>query len=156
MFWDYYPDYLANLLYLLARMKVPQDVNLMHTVRTALYTYHQERALLISLADFVGRFGANSAPIERGLSELAQMKAEADHLYTEQNYEAVLAKMDEISRSVQNLGREALRLKNRALMWVFLIEWLVVTGTFMICSYVLWTLMVKKGLYRESGLTRLV
>jgi len=156
MLWEFYPDYVSDLLYLLARLRVPQDVGMMHSVRTALLEYREERSLLLSLADFMGKFGATTAPIERRLAELDGMKAEADHLYTEQDYEAVLSKMDELSASLKELGREAVRLKERALMWVFLSEWFAVSATLMICGYILWSLMIRRRLYREAGMTRLV
>ncbi len=154
MDWDWYPDYVNNLIYLVARLDVPQDPNLLHAVRTALYTYRQQRGLAVSLADFVGKFGADFTPIEAGLAELQSMKQEANRLYTRQEYQAVLEKMEEISGKVQELNAKAIELKNRALMWVFLVEWMVVSATIMVCGYAVWTLMVKRRLYREMGATR--
>ncbi len=50
---------------------------------------------------------------------------------------------------------ESVRIRRRALMWIYLTEWLVVTGTAMFCGFVLWTLMVKRRLYREIETTKL-
>ncbi len=153
--WMYYPDYVCNLIYLLARFQVPQDADLMHAVRTILQGYHQQRAFLIGLTEFVERFGANSAPIQQDLVLIQEMKKEADGLYVAQDYEGVLSKMDKLSLAVGQLEEDALRLKRRALVWVFVIEWLVVYGTLMVCGYVLWSLMVKRKLYREIRVTKL-
>ena len=47
------------------------------------------------------------------------------------------------------------RLKDQALFWVYLTEWLVVASTGMVGAVVVWTVMVRRRLYRESGVTRL-
>jgi hypothetical protein len=43
--------------------------------------------------------------------------------------------------------------KNEALLWVYLTEWLSVSGTALIVGFVLWTLMVRRRLYREVETT---
>jgi hypothetical protein len=50
---------------------------------------------------------------------------------------------------------EALKLKDQALFWIYVSEWSVVTGTFLLCSFVVWSLMVKRRLYREVEETKL-
>jgi hypothetical protein len=35
-------------------------------------------------------------------------------------------------------------------------EWLVISGTSMITGFVLWTLMVRRRLYREVQVTKLI
>jgi hypothetical protein len=47
------------------------------------------------------------------------------------------------------------RLKDEALFWVYVTEWLVVAGTGMICGFLLWTIMVRRRLYREIQTTHL-
>jgi hypothetical protein len=49
----------------------------------------------------------------------------------------------------------ALDLKDQALMWVYIIEWLAVTATGSLTAVVVWTLMVRRRMYREVGATRL-
>ena len=49
----------------------------------------------------------------------------------------------------------ALEAKDAALFWVFVTEWLVVTASGLICGAVVWTLMVRRRLYREVTVTRL-
>ena len=155
MFWEYYPDYVCNLVYLLTRCQVPQDPDLMHALRTLLHDYHQQRALVVSLMEFIERFGANTATIQKALGRIDEMKQQADRLYGNQDYEAVLAQMDKISTELARIEQDGLRLKSRALFWIFVIQWLVVSGTLMICGYVVWSLMVKRRLYREVATTKL-
>lgn len=63
--------------------------------------------------------------------------------------------MKSLVRDVQIFKEEAIEFKNRALFWVYVTEWLVVTGTLLASSFVVWTLIVKGGLYREVEQTRL-
>jgi uncharacterized membrane protein len=153
--WEFYPDYVINMAYLLARLEVPQNIALVHSTRTALQNYAREKALLIGLSDFVDAFGANSLSLDVGLESVATMKAEADSLYLGQDYEAALAMLGRIMEEVRELGAEAVRMKNQALMWIFAIEWLVVTSTAIVCGLALWALMVRRRLYREVEMTRL-
>lgn len=155
MLWEYYPDYIANMFYLLARLEVPQDVNLMHAVRASMNDYFAERALVISLLEFVGRFGADPGPLEERIIEIDEMKSSVDRMYSDQQYESILHGMEEISDALFELNVEAMELKKRALMWVYIIEWLIVTGTLILSGFLLWSLMVRRKLYREVAYTRL-
>ena len=155
MDWVYFPDYVNNMLYLLARLEVPQDLDLIHAVRSALHGHQMELGVIQSMANFVESFGGNSGPIQREISRLGEMEREAYLLYADQEYAMVMARMDEISVEMGGLMARAIDLKNRTLAWVFAIEWLVVTGTFLVGSFVLWSLMIRRRLYREVRATRL-
>ncbi len=48
----------------------------------------------------------------------------------------------------------ALKAKDEAMLWVYVIEWLTVSGTAMITGSVLWTLMIRKAAYRPVAVTR--
>jgi len=56
---------------------------------------------------------------------------------------------------LKRLEVDAVKLKNSALAWVFLIEWLSVSSTMLVCSVLIWQLMVRRRVYREVGVTRL-
>ncbi len=155
MKWSYFPDYVNNLMYYAARIGVPQDLELLHAVRSTLFAQQQERGIIRSLANFVESFGGNAGPIERELARISEMEAEAYRLYADQDFGAVMAKMDEVSRAAGEIKVRAMDLKNTTLVWVFAIEWLAVTGTLMMAGYALWALMVGRRLYREVAGTRL-
>jgi uncharacterized membrane protein len=152
--WEYYGDYCINLIYHLAQQGIPQDITLVHAARTAMLNYAVEKTLLVEMAEFVGRFGANPRKIEEGIADVVEMKGEADAQYLDQNFVEVLSTLDEIRARVRQLGEEATRLKNAALLWVFMAEWLVVTATLMITGYVVWSLMIQRRLYRDIRPTR--
>jgi hypothetical protein len=50
---------------------------------------------------------------------------------------------------------EVTRAKDEALLWVYITEWCALLATLMTSSYVVWTLMVRRRLYREAGVSRL-
>jgi hypothetical protein len=50
---------------------------------------------------------------------------------------------------------EAIKVRDEAAFWIFLTEWAVVSGTSMVAGVLLWTLMVRRRLYREVEITRL-
>ena len=153
--WEYYPDYAVNILYLTARMGIPQDPTLMHFLRLDMQRYAESRDFVSRLIDFVENFGGDSAPLHDDLIAIDVLKAEANALYLEQDFEAVVDKMVEVWDAFSEIDRKAMRLKNRALFWIYLSEWLIVTGTLMISSYVVWSLMIRRRLYREIRTTRL-
>jgi len=48
----------------------------------------------------------------------------------------------------------AVRAKNTALAWVYIIEWVSVTAASLFSAAILWTLMVRRTMYRETAMTR--
>jgi hypothetical protein len=53
------------------------------------------------------------------------------------------------------LTAEAVKLKDQALLWVYISEWLAVTSTSIFAGFTLWTLMVRRRKYRTTRSTRL-
>lgn len=155
MTWEYYLDYAVNIMYLTARMGIPQDPALMHFLRLDIQRYTESRDFVSRLIDFVENFGGDSAPLNEDLIAIDILKAEANTLYLDQDFEAVVDKMAEVWDAFSDIDRKAMKLKDRALFWIYVSEWLVVTSTVMISSYALWTLMVGRRMYREIGSTKL-
>lgn len=51
---------------------------------------------------------------------------------------------------------KAMKAKDKALLWIFIVERAVVSATSMVAGSILWTLLVRRRLYKEVGQTRLV
>jgi len=47
-----------------------------------------------------------------------------------------------------------MKLKDRALFWVYLTEWSAVMGTLFASGFVVYSLLVRRMLYKEVRLTR--
>ena len=62
--------------------------------------------------------------------------------------------LKDILEGFQALSEESMELKERAFFWIYFVEWLAVSGTLLICVMVLWSLMVRRRLYRQVEVTR--
>ncbi len=154
MKWDFYSDYVANMNYLNAGFDIPQNPVLMHQIRDSLRTYVLNRALAVSLMEFVEKFGARVSVGEARLREIADTYKEAQTSFIEQDYDRCMEILVDIDEDFTELSEDLVELKGRALLWIYVVEWLAVSGTAIICGAVLWTIMVRRRLYREVTVTR--
>jgi len=152
--WKYDYDFGSNLMIYLDRRPVPQDVDLVHLARTTMLRIQKRRSLLLSLVEFSESFGANTRGILLMLDDVDAQISRANQKYLQLDYHGTIDAFREAESMLEGVEREAVKVKNRALLWVYTIEWLVVTGTLMICGFVLWSLMVRRRLYREVEVTR--
>ena len=83
------------------------------------------------------------------------MIEDSESLYMNHEYEGASNKINEIDERITELHEETIRLKDRALFWIYMVEWAVTTGSGLLAGFVLWTLMVKRRLYRDVGATRM-
>jgi len=151
--WEYLPDFATNLMLYCSKRSIPMDLDLVHTVRTRLATLAYRRMIISSLIDFVDRFGANPKKILLALQEVDKAKADASNSYIEQEFDKALQAAEKASDLMDEAELISEKVKKDALLWVYLSEWLVVTATCMICGLLVWTLMVRRRLYREVGST---
>jgi uncharacterized membrane protein len=154
--WEYYGDITSNLMIYLCKRPVPQDIDLVHCVRSKAFEIGTRSSLLLNLLEFIEGFGANTQGVMRDLDSVNELIAGARLAYIDLRFEEVLDTYREAGYLVEDLEAEAVALKNRALLWVFLIEWLSIAGTAMVAGFVLWSVMVRRRLYRETGVTRLL
>ena len=154
--WEYYGDVSSNLMIYLAKRQVPQDIDLVHAVRSKAFETGTRTSLLLSLLEFIESFGANTQGIMRDMDGINDDIAGARAAYIELRFEEVLGVYREIGEVLEDLEERAIELKERALLWVYAIEWLAVTGVSLLAGFVLWSVMVRRRHYREIGVTRLV
>jgi hypothetical protein len=110
--------------------------------------------MLISVLDFVEGFGANTELVRADLLEIQGLFDEARRDYLELNLEASISTLDASLQRITHASGEAFELKDRALLWIYVIEWLAVSGTLMISGALLYTIMVKRRLFKEARATR--
>jgi len=156
MYNPYAPDMILQEIIFSTGRKLPEDVVLLHRLRIKFSDYASSRTFIYSLMDFIDKFGANTEPLVRDLGEISVDKDLAEEEYLEQLYESASARMDQTLRDMELLRERSIDLKDRALLWIYLIEWLSVTGVMLVSSFAIWTLMVRRRLYREVRVTRLV
>ncbi len=156
--WEFYPDYAINLALFVADAEIPPDPILVHEIREKIEEYHLMRNFLLSLVDFISKFGANPSRVEAMLSHANDGLAQANEEYVGFNFDASLATLQGLAAELDEATTTALRLKDQALMWVYIVEWTAITGTSVLAGVLVWTLMVRRRFYRKvvttSGVSR--
>ncbi len=145
---------LAEMIFSAGR-KLPEDVVLLHRLRAKFSDYSGVRSFIYSLLDFIDKFGANTDSIVREIGVIAEIAEESKRLYLSQEYESGSTTMDTALEQMEVLMGKSLELKDRALLWIYVVEWLAVSGAMLAATFAIWTLMVRRRLYREVAVTRL-
>jgi uncharacterized membrane protein len=155
MTWNYYPDFVLNVVMFTAGRKLPEDVDVVYTIRRRIRDYADIRGTLNSMIEIVDKFGGNFALVEKMARDCDEAKAGADGLYFQGEYASALESYDLVIGMVNDNVAEAREVARRALFYVYLIEWASVTGTFMISGFLVYTLMIRRKMYVEVRTTRL-
>jgi len=153
--WPYAVDFWTNQVWYLAALEIPKDVGVLHQLREMSLGYISARLLATSVIEFAEKFGASTQPVYEELAQVDTIKAEADRLYLEGSYQESLEMMEGAFDGLGKVSKDSMRMREKALFWIYLVEWFVVTGTSMVAGFALWSLMVRRRLYREVALTRL-
>ncbi len=151
---EYARDVFLNIVFYSIGWDLPEDINMVHKVRTRYFSYNQRKLLLFVLIEFVDSFGANTRAIERQIAAAESLKDASFHEYREMNYEQALAYIDEAIAGIQETEANAVELKDKAFFWVYVTEWSAVTGALCISGLIVYSLLVRRMLYREVAVTR--
>jgi len=152
--WEYLPDFATNLMLYCAKRPIPENLDLVHTVRTRMATLAYRRIIITSLIDFVDKFGANPKRIFLALQEADAAGTEAADLYLMQEFDVAKEGAERALQLMDEAEAVADKVKNEALLWVYVSEWLSVTGTSLVCGFLLWTLMIQRRMYKEVAYTQ--
>jgi len=79
---------------------------------------------------------------------------EATARYVLQEYREAGELMESLLSMVHDFDAKAMREKDRALLWIYVTEWVAVTGTLLVGLTLIQVLMVKRSLYRRVQATR--
>jgi hypothetical protein len=148
-------DMLMSEFMFAAGWELPTDVVLVHNLRSRFSTFLATRGYIYSILDFIDKFGASTAPVVGDMKSIAERADEGRRQYLRQEYGDSYSTMEVAVAEMEALRSDAIRLKNQALLWVYVVEYISVTGIFLLSGFVLWTLMVRRSLYREVSVTRL-
>ncbi len=152
--WPYAVDFWINQMWYLAALDIPKDAELVHQLRERSLKYNSERSMATSVIEFVERFGVSTRKLYEELSGVDGMKRVADRLYLEERYAESIERIDEAFEGLREVSANSLQMKDRALFWIYVVEWLAVMGTCMVTGFTLWSLMIRRRLYREVSVTR--
>jgi hypothetical protein len=147
-------DIIANIIWFSTGRELPQDPLKVHDLRRDLFDYGIKKSLLTSLLDFAEIFGANPTSEYAAMDEVEDIRREAAQSYLDRDFETAYDLMKEALSELTKLEDSATKLKDRALLWVYVVEWSVTTGVLLVAGVILWTLMIKRALYREVKATK--
>jgi len=152
--WAYGPIALSNMLYWIARVSIPEDMGVYLRVRNLFAKYLSLRSYALSVMDFAEKFGANMDKAGGALLDSDTDRKQVVALYVTGGYEESLTKLESALENLNRVSELALKAKDQALLWVYVVEWFTVSGTAMLAGVILWTLMIRRSAYREVGTTR--
>ncbi len=148
-------DMMTNMILYSLDQPLLTDIQARREARYRLSTYRTEKALVLSMLDWADMFGANIFALSQELTDLDARAAEALDQYLRREYQGCISNTEEISAGLTRISSDASRLKDQALFWVYLSEWLAVSSVSMITGVLLWTLMVRRRMYRTVKATRI-
>jgi hypothetical protein len=152
--WPYTIDFWINQAWYLAGLEIPLEIEQIHNLRESSLLYASQRSLATTVIDFVERYGTPTRSLYQRLSETDALKKEADRLYLQDRFEESLEKMEEAFEGLGEVAEESMKAKDAALFWIYVVEWIAVTATAAVAGFTIWTLMIRRRLYREVGLTK--
>lgn len=153
--WSYYDDFSINLMLHLAGVQIPQDTELLHRVRSYMKEYSTRKTFLYAMIDFIEKFGARTSAVEEEIMQAEEARVEADRLYMETDLSGALSSIEDAMETLNKADSLAMKLKDSALFYVYVIEWLSVSGVSLLAGWVLFELMIRRKMYREMPSTRL-
>ena len=148
-------DFATNLILYSLDRDLISDIHSRREARALLSTFRAQELLILSVLDWAEKFGANILPLTNELGEIESEAEGAVDFYLDQDYDLAISFMESMSSSIIEISSEAVQLKDRALYWVFVSEWLSVTAVFVMSAFMVWTLMIRRWKYREVKRTRL-
>jgi uncharacterized membrane protein len=152
--WDWWQDFVIYLTYFGAGREIPEDVYRAHRLRNEINTHIAKKSMLVSVLEFVERFGASTVILYGELDQIDDLEKVAEDLYRRNEYDEASETFDEVHLAWNELNTKAIKLKDNALAWIYLIEWLVVSGASMVTGLVVWSLMIRRRYYRGVRTTR--
>lgn len=154
--WIYFPDFVLNQIYFVADVPVPEDPELAHALRASFKQYIERKTLITSLIDFIDKFGANTNPLQEMIDGLEDQRRKAGEIYLSGDYQGAWDAIHGAMEGLVEVSQESVKLRKKALLWVYITEYLTVAGSSLVCGFIVWTLMVKRKYYREVATTRLI
>ncbi len=157
-FWStenpYARDVLANIVWFSTGRDLPEDPMKVHKFRQELYEFDIQQGLLLSLLEFAESFGANPSDEYEELGKIRSLRTETTMSYLDRDFDAAYESLDQVIGTLMELQDRATELKNEALLYVYLVEWLAIMGVSLAAGFLLWTIMIRRALYRQVKTTR--
>jgi hypothetical protein len=148
-------DMIMNMILHSTGRNLPQDIGMIHDLRSRISDFRSGQLTVLAVTEFGESFGANMNPILEELGRILDKRNKADDLYMEQEYPQARDGYSDAIADLEVLTQDAIELKDRAMVWVYVFQWFTTSGTAMLAGFLLWSLMVRRRLYRKVESTRL-
>jgi len=150
----YSGDVFLNIAFQSFGRRLPEDIELVHQVRTSFELFERTRLLILGAIELAEKFGANTYSVEKGMARLNEIRDLARERYASGEYEESLTTLREAGDYAEDLLDSAFKLKDQAMFYVYTTEWLVTTGVLLLSGSVLYSLMIRRSMYRSIDSTR--
>ncbi len=151
--WEYWRDVVARWFYLPAGAEIPTDTQLTHSIRQLIADYGVRKGITISMLEFADMMGANVGKVEEELGLVDEDRRTADQLWIDGDFEECYSTMTSAFEGLELVGIHAVEAKDAALLWIYISEWAVVSGTLCATGGIIWTLMIRRAVYKEVRTT---
>ncbi len=151
----YSPAILSNMIYWIAGTDLIDDVVAFQRMRSELSLFRTKITVLASFRDFVERLGATTEGIDEEIAAVQELYSLTVASYADHNFVESEAALQAGLERLSSAEEVAKRVKDRALLWVYAVEWLVFFSASFVSGFIIWTLMVRRRLYQSVRTTRL-
>ncbi len=151
----YAGDIVTNLILYTMKRDLIEDVDIFHSLKTEFGNLRDKMAYLISVMNFVDRLGAHVERVQTEADRVRQYWDDASDAYLDEDFNEAHDLIQEGLDYLKEAEKIAIEEKNKALWWIFVIEWSVTTATLFVSSYVLWSLMVRRKMYKAVETSRM-
>lgn len=152
--YEYLPEYIYNQVFFIAAIPYPKDLNLVRITRASFVAYNDRKKATLAVLEFVERFGANPDKVSTMLESMDSRYSQASQMYFAGDYEQAGDVLLQLLEEFSELDADLMEAKDGAFLWIYVIEWATVAGVSVLCGVFLWTLMIRRRLYRVVGITR--
>ncbi len=149
----YSGDVFLNIIYYSAGRVLPDDINVVHAMRRSLSLYQTQRLMIRGTIEWAEKLGANTRRAEMALGDAEEVYRTAVDLYVSGEYDESAAYLENAVAAAENAQEVAFKTKEGAMFYIYAVEWLVTTGVLLLSGSVLYSLMVRRRLYREVATT---
>jgi hypothetical protein len=147
-------DIATNIIFYSLERPLINNILARREARRLFTVFQTKKSIILSMLEWADSFGANVLSLEDQLMGIEADGEGAIEAYVEQDYQTTIDFLESLSQEVAEISDEAVRLKDEAMFWVYISEWLAVTSTGIMTGFILWTLMVRRRMFREVTATR--
>lgn len=148
-------DMVTNLILYSLDLPLIGDIHARRGARHLIQTFHGQKSLILSMMEWADSYGADVSELYLMVTELEGQAEVAARHYLDQDYPAVFDTMESITARVEEATAHAVRLKNEALFWIYVIEWISIGSVSCIAGVAVWALMIRRQKYHVVESTRL-